>query len=144
LNSEPIDLNELDALPTLDELVASGKAKIELFKGKDISSRFQMSMRALNGEFSKGKSPESDTEADSDGSITAALIKFPSEMVVTVVGRVESNALFLADVQRCVSDLSQGDITVLTKDRSAGKHAHFVQRSSESINYLRLFQQGNS
>lgn len=96
--STPLTAEILDALPTLDDLVASGKAKVELFRGNSVSSRFHFATRALNGDFSKDISPEADTERE--GSIESALMHFPASCSITVVGKLSVNADFVAEVKQ--------------------------------------------
>jgi len=90
--------------PTLDELLASGNAKKEVFHGKDLDERFHWKTRALTGEFSRS-SPDLDTELG-EGSLEAALLNFPAKVTITVVGKLSSNSCFVEDITRCIKDIA--------------------------------------
>jgi len=93
-------VEDLDSLPSLDELLASGQARIEPFRGEGLDDRFHWKTRALSGEFSHS-SPNEDTEAASEGSIEAAFLHFPANVTITTVGKLAANPGFIEEVKRC-------------------------------------------
>lgn len=111
---------EIDALPTIDELVASGAAQRVVFQGGELSERFHWKTRALAGEFSRDLAPEADTEAGGEGSIEAALLTYPASVTLTVVGKLLANAAFVGDVTAAVRALTGEEVVVEAKERSRG------------------------
>lgn len=78
-----------------------------MFKGKDLDERFHWKTRALTGEFSHS-SPDLDTELG-EGCLEAALLNFPANVTITVVGKLSSNSCFVDDVTRCIKDVASLD-----------------------------------
>eukprot|EP00614_Pseudopedinella_elastica_P014354 CAMPEP_0172584288 /NCGR_PEP_ID=MMETSP1068-20121228/3877_1 /TAXON_ID=35684 /ORGANISM="Pseudopedinella elastica, Strain CCMP716" /LENGTH=226 /DNA_ID=CAMNT_0013378413 /DNA_START=157 /DNA_END=837 /DNA_ORIENTATION=+ len=116
-----MSLEEIEALPTLDELLESGEARREVFRGEEVSDRFHIATRALNGEFSHS-APEEDTEAGGEGAITAAILKFPGPVSFTAVGKLAANEDFVSEIARCVEVQAGAKmLKVSTKPRSGGK-----------------------
>jgi len=117
---ENITVEEIDALPTIDDLVASGAAKREVFQGTELSSRFHWKTRALVGEFSQNLAPEADTEAGGEGNIAAALLNFPAPVSLTVVGKLAANSAFQDDVSAAVREVTGEEAVLEAKDRCRG------------------------
>jgi len=117
---ENMTAEEIDALPTIDDLVASGAAKREVFQGTELSSRFHWKTRALVGEFSQNLAPEADTEAGGEGNIAAALLKFPAPVSITVVGKLAANSAFQDDVSAAVREVTGEEAVLEAKDRCRG------------------------
>jgi hypothetical protein len=111
---------EIDALPTIEDLVASGAAQRVVFQGGELSARFHWKTRALAGEFSRDLTPEADTEAGGEGSIEAALLNYPAPVTLTVVGLLAANAAFVGDVTAAVRALTGEEVVVEARERSRG------------------------
>ena len=102
---------ELDALPSLDDLIESGKARKEIFKGKDIDDRFHWKTRALSGEFSKvlGLTDErQDNECLVDSIQTCLTSTWPAPMTITVVGKPPDASVvtdFVTIIRQAIGDV---------------------------------------
>ena len=112
---------EIDALPTINELLASGAAQRVVFQGDELSTRFHWKTRALAGEFSQALAPEADTEANSEGSIEAALLSYPAQVTLTIVGKLSVNANFLGEVTSAVKSLAGEEVSIVAKERNQGE-----------------------
>lgn len=115
-----MSIDDIDALPSLDDLIAKGEAQRVLFHGDDLTKRFHMATRALNGEFSHAD-PEADNESN-EGAIEAALTTFPATMKITAVGRTSVNALYEVAVKEIAQGISSdGSVGLEAKARSGGE-----------------------
>ena len=130
--SDESDINnlspeELDALPSLDDLIESGKARKEIFRGKDINDRFHWKTRALSGELTKvlGLTNERDeNEFLVDGIQTCLISTWPTPMTITVVGKPPDTSVvtdFVTSIRQAIGDVlaEADDAEVLAQRRHA-------------------------
>jgi hypothetical protein len=95
---------EIEALPSLGDLLESGAARRQVYKGAEISERFHWKTRALNGEFGKelGVDSRDDNEHLVDGLQTALTSKWPATVSITVVSAKHADVTFVDEVRNSV------------------------------------------